>query len=154
MLGTKFIRKVTGVKAGIETVEQADGSKEKKPIFELKLESSDIDYSKLSQFAPSISTVMLAIQPFCFKACNFGELKGSFRLKLWATADNQNNLPMLDCDGEYAGVEIVNFSVVTKDNIPTYVLTLNMDMAKNPNGAFLFKAVKTIVEFEFNEMER
>ena len=150
MLGTKFIGKVTGVKAGIETVEQADGSKEKKPIFELKLESSDIDYSELSQFAPSISTVLLAVQPMNFKSVNFGELKGLFGLKLWATCE-QENLPGLDCDGEYAYVEIVNFSVSVKENIPTYCFTLNADMAKNPNGAFLFKAVKTIVEFEFSE---
>jgi hypothetical protein len=150
MLGTKFIGKLTGVKAGVETTEQIDGIKEKKPVYEVKLESSDIDYAELNKFAPNISTIMLAIQPFCFKACNFGEITGKYRLKLWARSDGEN-LPGFDCDGEYAYVEITNLSVAIKENLPTYCMTLTMDMAKNPNGAFLFKAVKTIVEFEFSE---
>lgn len=150
MLGEKFIGKLTGVKAGIETTEQIDGSKEKKPVYEVKLESSDINYAELNKFAPSISTIMLAIQPMPFKSINFGDLFGKYKLKLWARGE-ENNLPGLDCDGEYAYVEITNFSVAVKENIPTYCFTLSMDMAKNPNGAFLFKAVKTIVEFEFSE---
>jgi hypothetical protein len=150
MLGEKIVGKLTGVKAGIETTEQIDGSKEKKPIYEIKIESSDIDYAELNQFAPNISTVMLAIQPYCFKSCNFGEFNGKYRLKLWARGE-ENNLPGLDCDGEYVYVEITNFSVSIRENIPTFTFVLAMDMAKNPNGAFLFKAVKTIVEFEFSE---
>jgi hypothetical protein len=154
MLNEKFIGKVTAVKAGIEQIECKDGGKCKIPVYEMKLESSDIDYEDLNKFSPTISTVLLSVQPYCFKSCNFGEITGSYKLKLWATTDDQNNLPGLDCDGDYAHVEISNFNVIVKENVPTYCFTMLMDMSKNPNGAFLFKAVKTIVEFEFGEMEK
>ena len=151
MLGEKFLGVTTAVKAENELISEADGTKTKHPIYSIKLETSDIDYEELNKFSPAISTVLLAVQPMPFKSLNAGEMSGKYRLKLWATADGGDNLPGFDCDGEYVDVQIANFSVAVKENIPTYIFSLKFPQDKN-NGAFLFKSVKNKLEFEFSKM--
>jgi hypothetical protein len=153
MLNSKHIGVTTAVKAENEMITEKDGTKTKHPIYSIKLETSDIDYEELNQFSPAISTVLLSVQPTPFKSLNAGEMSGKYRLKLWTTAEGDNNLPGLDCDGEYVYVQIDNFSVAVKQNIPTYIFSLKFPQDKN-NGAFLFKSVKNKLEFEFSEMER
>ncbi len=153
MLNSKHIGVTTAVKAENEMITEKDGTKTKHPIYSIKLETSDIDYEELNEFSPAISTVILAIQPCPFKSLNAGEMSGKYRLKLWATAEGEENIPGFDCDGEYIDVQIDNFSVVVKQNIPTYCFALKFPQDKN-NGAFLFKSVKNKLEFEFSEMER
>jgi len=150
MINEKFLGVVTGIKADVESVTEPDGTKCKLPIYSFKIESADIDYESINKFNPAISTVMLAIQPMPFTSIKFGEQSAQkLSLNVWATTDEQNNLPAIESDASYANVKITDLSVAVKENIPTYVFSFSMLMSEN-NANFLFKAVKQKIEFELS----
>lgn len=159
MLNEKFLGMVTSVSAGIKTIKDSDGTKIKMGVYNVKLESADIDYESIAQFNPNISATLLNIQPMPFKSINFGD-QSAYRMMInfyseseetiagKTAEDEKNDQP----DAAYGNVLIKSLVVTVKENIPIYIFTLEIPMAYD--GKFLFKNIKSRISFEFDEMDQ
>ena len=151
MINEKVLAVVTGVSAVAKKKKLEDGTKVKEVFHKVKIETSDIDYSVIQKFNPSISSTLLNIQPMPFKFISFGD-QGEFNLKL--ETDYEDNVKI---DGVEDGsidltkVNIFDLSVVNKENIPTYVFTLLIPADKNINGKYLSGYLKQKVFFTISE---
>jgi hypothetical protein len=159
MLNEKFLGMITSVSAGIKTIKDSDGTKIKMGVYNVKLESADIDYESVSKFNPNISATLLNIQPMPFKSINFGD-QSAFRMMINFFSETEESIANRTAEDEkndqadaaYGNVLIKTLVVTVKENIPIYIFSLEIPMAYD--GKFLFKNIKSRISFEFDEMDK
>ena len=137
MLEKLLKAKLTSAVAGSKTVKLEDGSKEKIGTVKLIIESDSIEYADMAKFDPNISGTLLNIIPTPFKACDFGEMTGTYKLEL-------NEV-------EAGKVNIKNISVNIKDNIPVYRFKLEFESSYCSGRAILFSLKNKEIEFKLSE---
>ncbi len=155
MLNERFLGVITSVSAGVKTVKLPDGAKIKQGVFKVKLESADIDYKVMNEFNPNISATLLNIQPMPMKGVDFGEQLVNNLMASFYTED-EGQLDMITDDvldgaeADCIDIDITNLNVKIKENIPTYIFSLEIPMSNN--GTFLFLNLKKKISFEFADM--
>lgn len=151
MYNEKFLGEIQSVSAGIITVKDTDGTKIKQGVYKVKLSSADIDYKSIEKFNPNISATLLNIQPLPMAGINFGD-QSAYRMQLNLFAETQELFENKDLEANYGNILIKNLTVTIKENIPTYIFSLELPIQSD--GRFLFKNIKQRISFEFAEMEK
>lgn len=159
MLNEKFLGVIKSCKAGVKVVRLDDGTKTRHGFYNVKLESSDIDYESMAKFNTSVSATLLNIQPMPFKMVNFGDQSTlNMQLNFYGEEPDEVDSRTIDesqedySDAAYGNVLITNLSVVITENIPTYVFILEIPMMYD--GKFMLNNVKAKISFVFSEMTR
>ncbi|MCK4981130.1 MAG: hypothetical protein KAS62_12090 [Candidatus Delongbacteria bacterium] len=156
MVNEQFTGSITSVSAGLKTKKLEDGSKVKIGVYKVKLASNDIDYESMAKFDASISAILLHIQPMPFQSINFGD-QSVYNMNLHLsgeTEEDEFNRTVADemedvADASFGHVLIKNLSVTIKEDIPTYVFSLEIPMVSE--AKFLFTHLKTNIRFEFSK---
>ncbi|MDA3837375.1 MAG: hypothetical protein PF574_00145 [Candidatus Delongbacteria bacterium] len=156
MVNEQFTGTITSVSAGIKTNKLEDGTKVKIGVYKVKLASNDIDYESMAKFNASISSTLLNIQPIPFQSINFGD-QSVYNMNLHLsgeTEEDEFNRTVSEeiadeGDASFGHVMIKNLSVTVKEDIPTFVFSLEIPMVSE--AKFLFTHLKTNIRFEFSK---
>lgn len=108
--------------------ECSDGNKVKLPIFEFKLESSDLDKDVIKKYFPDIYEHIKQEKSSLLNAefdCRMFDLAFNFTRQAKGEDKQRDMLTY-----QYAKISLVKVKVIFKENIPTYCFTLHKEIEK------------------------
>ena len=154
MKDQRFIGIIKSSSAKLRTVTGPDGSKYKQGVYNIKLESADIDYKEMAKFNSNISATLLNIQPIPFKSIDFGEQSiSNLMVSLCLEEDDEGQHdPSKSVEAEFGNVVMKKIRAIINSNIPTYIFELEMPI--EGDGKFLFKNLKKKISFEFSDFQK